>query len=353
MYLKGYIFSRSFFEERVPQHVQNIVIRDYCKKNQINLLLSATEYKIRQSSFILMELIKKLNQFDGLIFYSLFQLPEDNVLRNKVYKIFLNKKKVLHFAVENMQIINKDHVRKVEEIFLLKKLSFTNQIVHKKKNPKLVNFVTPIHNKTKRKFIERMVDDKVACMKIAKKYNFDYWDGKRRYGYGGYKYIKGYYKELVIKMIDRYSLNNNSKVLDVGCGKGFLMYELKNILKKINIIGIDLSKYAIRNAKKEIKKNIFYYDINNKLNYINDYFDLVISINTLHNLKIPKIEQALKEIDRVSKNSFICVESYRNEKEQFNLQCWALTAETIIDTQAWKWLFSKANYRGDYEFIYF
>lgn len=353
MYLKGYIFSRSFFEDRVPQHVQNIVIRDYCKKNQINLLLSATEYKIRKSSFILMELIKKISQFDGLIFYSLFQLPEDNNLRKKVYQIILNKKKVLHFAVENMQIKTKEDVKKVEEIFILKKLSFLNQENYNKKKPKLVNFVTPTHKKTKRKFIERMVDDKVACMKTSKQYGFDYWDGKRRFGYGGYKYIPGYHKKLATKMIDRYSLNNNSKILDIGCGKGFLIYELKKILKKIDIKGIDKSKYAIRNAKKEIKESIFYHDINSKLNYEDNYFDLVISINTLHNLKIPKIEQALKEINRISKNSFICVESYRNEKEQFNLQCWALTAETIIDTQAWKWLFSKTGYNGDYEFIYF
>jgi hypothetical protein len=80
---------------------------------------------------------------------------------------------------------------------------------------------------------------------------------------------------------------------------------------------------------------------------------LVISINVLHNLKLQNLSQCIVEIERVGKSKFICVESYRNEAEQFNLQCWALTAETQIDTESWKWLFNESKYTGDYEFIYF
>jgi ubiquinone/menaquinone biosynthesis C-methylase UbiE len=89
------------------------------------------------------------------------------------------------------------------------------------------------------------------------------------------------------------------------------------------------------------------------LDFADSYFDLVISINTLHNIKLPKLFNSLKEIERVGKSKFICVESYKNEEEQFNLHCWALTAESIIDIDSWKWMFNQSGYSGDYEFIYF
>lgn len=190
-------------------------------------------------------------------------------------------------------------------------------------------------------------------MKIAKKYEYDYWDGDRKYGYGGYKYISGYHSDLAKKLIKEYSLNNNSKVLDLGCGKGFLLYELKKILNDIEVVGIDISRYAKLKSKKEISRFIKKKDLKKKLNYENNSFDLVISINTLHNLKLEYVTKCLKEIERIGKSKFICVKSYRNENEQFNVQCWALTAETIIDTNSWKWLFKTVSYTGDYEFIYF
>lgn len=190
-------------------------------------------------------------------------------------------------------------------------------------------------------------------MNISKKYGKSYWDGDRKYGYGGYKYIKDYHKPLAQKLIKDYNLNNNSKILDLGCGKGFLLYEIKKILKGISISGLDISSYAKNHAKKEVKRNIIKKDLNNKLNFKDKEFDLVISINTLHNLKIQKIVQCISEIERVGISKFICVESYRNNREQFNLQCWALTAETIIDTSAWKWVMKISGYTGEYEFIYF
>ena len=217
----------------------------------------------------------------------------------------------------------------------------------------LKNFVSPTHKKTKRNYLKRMNDSKVVCMKVSKKYEYDYWDGNRRYGYGGYKFIAGYHTNLAKKLIKTYSLTNKSKILDLGCGKGFLIYEIKKILNDIKIIGIDISNYAKKNAKQEIKKYILKKNLKKKLNYKSNYFDLVLSINTLHNLKLEHLFNALKEIERVGKSKFICVESFRNEKEQFNLQCWALTAETIIDVESWRWIFNKSEYSGDYEFIYF
>jgi ubiquinone/menaquinone biosynthesis C-methylase UbiE len=148
-------------------------------------------------------------------------------------------------------------------------------------------------------------------------------------------------------------IGKNKKVLDLGCGKGFLLYEIKKILNNIEILGIDFSKHAKLNAKKEISRYIISNDIRRKLNYKDNDFDLVISINTLHNLKLKPLMQCLKEIERIGRSKFICAESYRNEKEQFNLQCWALTAETLIDVESWKWIFNLSGYTGDYEFIYF
>ena len=349
--LKGYIFSRPFFGERAPQHIQNIILRDYCKRKKINFLLSSTEYTVENSTYILNELIENISNYDGIIFYSFLQLPEKDEERQNLFKTIIKNKKELHFAVENLILKNKNDKDKIENLFSIKKLTLPKN--KKFRIGKLQNFITTNHKKTKRNYLERMNNDKIKCMKISKKYARDYWDGDRKYGYGGYKYIKNYHKPIAMKLIKEYKLNNHSKILDVGCGKGFLLYEIKKILKEIKIIGLELSKYAKLNAKKEVKNDIYIHDINKKLKFKENSFDLVLSINTLHNLKLEKLNQVLNEFERIGKSKFICVESFRNEKEFFNLQCWALTAETLIDTKSWKWIFKNSGYTGDYEFIYF
>lgn len=352
MKLKGYIFSRPFLGERVPQHIQNIVIRDYSKKKNITFLMSATEYAVEGSSYILFELINSLENYDGIIFYSLFQLPKNMEDRHKVYNSIVRKKKQLHFVVENLSANNKDNFLEIEKIFTLKEKSLHIENM-KNSTGNLKNYVTLNHKKTSRNYLERMNNNKVECMRVSKEYDYDYWDGDRKYGYGGYKYIQGYHSVLAKKLIKDYCLNEKSKILDIGCGKGYLLFEIKKILKKVQIYGIDNSRYAKNNAKAEIKKNIKIYDINHKLDYESKFFDLVISINTLHNLKLKSLHQCLQEIERIGKSKFICIESYKNEEEQFNLQCWALTAETLIDTESWKWMFKISGYTGDFEFIYF
>ncbi len=218
---------------------------------------------------------------------------------------------------------------------------------------RLKRFISSLHTSTKRNYIERMNDSKIHCMKKALKFSKDYWDGDRRFGYGGYKYIPGRWKSVAEKLIKTYNLNNNSTILDAGCGKGFLLYEISLILPDIKIHGFDISKYAIKNSHKSVKRNLFIHDCKKKFPYKSKKFDLVISINTLHNLKIFDLQNAVKECQRVSKNSYIAVESYRNEKELFNLQCWALTCKTFFSKDEWIWLFDICKYKGDYEFIYF
>jgi len=218
---------------------------------------------------------------------------------------------------------------------------------------KLVNFVNTLHSSTKRNYIERMMNEKSKCMVEAKKYDKNYWDGDRKYGYGGYKYIPNRWKPVAESLIKTYNLNENSKLLDVGCGKGFLLYEIKKILPKIEIKGIDFSEYAILNSKPEIKNYLSKKKAQDKFDCTDKYFDLVISIGCLHNLEIFDLSKSLKEIQRISKNSYILVESFRNEKELFNLQCWALTCQSFFNAEEWVWLFNKFGYTGDYEFIYF
>ena len=215
------------------------------------------------------------------------------------------------------------------------------------------NFVTSLHLSTKRNYLQRMINDKVKCIEVAKKYGKDYWDGKRSFGYGGYKYIPGRWKPVAEKLIETYNLSSFSKILDVGCGKGFLLYEIQKLLPEIELFGFDISSYGIQHAKDEIKKNLTLHKAQEKFKYQDQEFDLVISLGTLHNLKLSELSLALSEISRVGKKQYVMVESYRNSQELFNLQCWALTAEMFLDNKEWIWLFNHFKYKGDYEFIYF
>ena len=217
----------------------------------------------------------------------------------------------------------------------------------------LKNFVTPLHKQTKRNYVERMTNNKIYCSEVAKKYSKEYWDGDRKFGYGGYKYIPGRWKPVAEQLIKNYKLNSKSKILDAGCGKGFLLHEIKLLEPGLEINGFDISDYAIKNSHKNVKSNIFRHDIKNKFPFKSKEFDLVISIGTIHNLKVFDIKNAIQEIDRVGKSSYVMVESFRNLKELFNLQCWALTCESFFSTEEWLWLYNNFNYNGDYEFIFF
>ena len=217
----------------------------------------------------------------------------------------------------------------------------------------LKNFVTPLHQATKRDYLARMVDDKVACMLKAKEYEFDYWDGDRRFGYGGYRFIEDRWKPVAEGLIKDYQLTNESKILDVGCGKGFLLYEIKKLLPGISVVGFDISKHALENAHPDIKPYLMLQRAEDPYQFQDNLFDLVISLTTLHNLRLSDLEKSLKEINRVGKQGYVMLESYRNELELFNLQCWALTCESFFDQEQWIWLYKNIGYQGDYEFIYF
>lgn len=217
---------------------------------------------------------------------------------------------------------------------------------------RLLNIVTPLHKKTKRDYIGRMVNDKVQCMLKAKEYEFDYWDGDRRYGYGGYRY-DGRWKPVAEQLIKLYGLGSHSRILDVGCGKAHLLYELQQLLPDAECVGFDVSQHGIADAPEAIRPNLFRYRAQDPYPWGDGHFDLVLSLGCLHNLRVFELGAALSEIERVGRQKYVMVESYRNEQELFNLQCWALTAEAFFDTAEWIWLYRHHGYNGDYEFIYF
>jgi SAM-dependent methyltransferase len=216
----------------------------------------------------------------------------------------------------------------------------------------LLDIVTPLHKRTKRDYLARMVDDKVHCMVKAKEYEFDYWDGDRRYGYGGYKY-DGRWKVAAERIIDQYKLGPTARILDVGCGKAHLLHELKLLLPQSEVSGFDISQHGLADAPEAIKPFLFRYRAQDKYPFGDKQFDLVISLGCLHNLRVFELQTAVSEIERVGKQKYIMLESYRSELELFNLECWALTCESFFDTAEWIWLYRHFGYTGDYEFIYF
>ena len=170
--------------------------------------------------------------------------------------------------------------------------------------PKKLNLYTNNHNSTKRNYLKRMNDEKIKCMRVAKNYSFNYWDGERRYGYGGFKYIELWNKKIVNKLYRYYKLYGNKNILDLGCGKSFLLHDLNEVNKKLNLYGIDISQYAKNNSKIPIKKNFKIMDLNNykKLPFKDNFFDLTISSGLMHNLYLPNVIKTLKKLIEYQKD---------------------------------------------------
>ena len=218
--------------------------------------------------------------------------------------------------------------------------------------PRLLNIVNQLHRRTARDYVGRMADDKVHCSAVARRFDRDYWDGDRRYGYGGYKY-DGRWAVVAKQLVEAYGLKDGAKILDVGCGRGFLLHEFTRLLPNCTIAGFDVSEYAIDTAKDEVRDKLFIHRAQDALPFADREFDLVISLNALHNLPPQELVAALKEMERVGKNKYLVVESFKDAEELFNLQCWALTCESFFRPETWSWIYDLAGYTGDYEYIYF
>jgi protein-L-isoaspartate(D-aspartate) O-methyltransferase len=219
-----------------------------------------------------------------------------------------------------------------------------------------VDLLSAIHKSTKRDYLARVNDPdfpKAVAAELAKRWDYDYWDGDRRICYGGYRYMEGRWEKVARAMAAHYGIGPGDRVLDVGCGKGFLLYDLAKVIPGVEIHGLDISRYAIDNAKEEIKHRLLVGDAA-ALPYPDRHFDFVYSINTLHNLHCYDLERALREIERVGrKHKYVCVESYRNEQEKANLLYWQVTCEAFNTPQEWQWWFTHAGYTGDHSLIFF
>lgn len=216
-----------------------------------------------------------------------------------------------------------------------------------------IDFVSDLHKATKRDYVARVMEaDKSECAIIAKKYGYDYWDGERKYGYGGYRY-DGRWRIVAERLVKYYNIQPGQKILDVGCGMAHLLYEFTQVIPGIEVTGLDISDYALAHAKEEVRDKLIKGEAT-RLPFDDDEFDLVISLTTLHNLRVYDLKKAIQEIERVSKrNSYIMVESYRNDREEMNMLYWQLTCASYYAVDEWEWLYNEWGYTGDYSFIFF
>jgi ubiquinone/menaquinone biosynthesis C-methylase UbiE len=216
-----------------------------------------------------------------------------------------------------------------------------------------VDFITGLHQSTRRDYLGRVnAHDKAECAEIALQWGREYWDGERHLGYGGYRY-DGRWRAVAEAVVKHYALPPDARILDVGCGKAFLLYEFTQVLPQARVAGLDISRYALENAKEEVRPFLVE-GTAAKLPWPDQEFDFVYSINTLHNLYNFDLWSALQEIQRVGRqHRLIIVESYRSEREKVNLLYWQLTCRAFLSTREWEWLFQHAGYTGDHSFIFF
>lgn len=216
-----------------------------------------------------------------------------------------------------------------------------------------VDFLSSVHRSTERDYVERVTSfPKAEAAIIAKRFDRDYWDGDRNVGYGGYRY-DGRWRAVADAIAAHYDLQPGQRVLDVGCGKAFLLHDLAESVPGLEVFGLDISSYALADTPDGVRGRTVVGHAS-ALPWPDDSFDLVISINTLHNLRCYDLERALREIERVGRGAkYVCVESYRDEHEKVNLLYWQLTCESFYAPEEWDWWFRRCGYAGDHSFIYF
>ncbi len=352
MKTKTFISTSPIHGCHYPQKSQSQVIRAYCIDQELSFSLPITE----QNGFVEVIINQILNEdLSHLICFSIDQLSKMSFAETKALQAKVEGGLILHFALENIKIESsedfKDYSLK-NRIFKTnaQQLSLIDEL--KEYKGKKTNFITNNHLKSSRNYQERATDDKADLANIAKKFDFDYWDGSRNTGYGGY-HDDGRWESVAQNMIEFYKLDSSVRILDIGCGKGYLLKEFKKLLPLSEVYGIDVSAYALEHAAPEVKSNLFEGNAI-ELPFENDSFDLVVSNMTLHNLLLPDLKKSLKEINRVSRGkSWLGVEAYTTQEQKWNLMRWQLTCECFFTPEEWISIFQETSYDGDYELIYF
>jgi len=201
---------------------------------------------------------------------------------------------------------------------------------------------------SKRDLSGRLESKSEVVRAIARKFDKEFFDGDRQHGYGGFNYHPRFWQPVIPDIIEHFNLNNDSSLLDVGCAKGFMLFDLLSELPQLKARGVDISEYAIANGKEEVK-NILKQGCATSLPFEDNSFDVVISINTIHNLDREECAQALREIERVSRGkAFITVDAYRNDEEKARMEAWNLTAKTMMHVDEWQAFFKEVGYSGDF-----
>ena len=202
--------------------------------------------------------------------------------------------------------------------------------------------------RTQRNIAERGQSKTEEDRAIARQFGKEFFDGDRRHGYGGFSYHPRFWRPVIPDFQKRYDLKPGSKILDIGCAKGFMLYDFIQIIPGVKVSGVDISSYAIDQAMPAVKSNVSVGDVCS-LPFADHSFDLVIAINTIHNLEGNDLYAALHEIIRVTKqHAFVTVDAYRNDAEKEAMFAWNLTAKTILHVDEWKQLFVEVGYQGDY-----
>jgi len=202
--------------------------------------------------------------------------------------------------------------------------------------------------KTKRDVKDRGALKTPEDRALARQFGKEFFDGDRRHGYGGFNYFPRFWQPVIPTFKAHFGLTKNSSVLDVGCAKGFMLHDLNELILGITVKGIDISEYAIAHVIEDMKPFVMAADAR-KLPFEDRSYDVVISINTVHNLDRDDCAKALQEIERVSRGkSFVTVDAYRNDEERAAMEAWNLTAKTMMHVDDWKKFFKEVGYTGDY-----
>ena len=201
---------------------------------------------------------------------------------------------------------------------------------------------------SKRDISGRLASKTNEDKRIARQFGKEFFDGSRSHGYGGFSYNSRFWEPVVPTFQKHWQLNKDDSILDVGCAKGFMIYDMQRMISGLEVFGIDISQYAIDNAKEEVRN---YCKVANATNlpFEDKSVDVSISITSLHNLEEKELVKALLEIERVSKRgSFITLDAYRNNEEKDRMEAWNLTAKTVMHVDSWVELFHDVGFTGDY-----